>query len=117
MVPRFKGSRSSLRDSDRSRASKVRAILILARHRSTGCMGACWCIRVRHTKPRRKCGALERYPNQFKLLSLLGCFLYYEGKTDEAEQALRGDPEFQRLMSEVEGYWKHYTELFGQSQA
>jgi serine/threonine-protein kinase len=150
--------------------------------------------------------ALERYPDQFKLLSLLGYFLYYQGKTDEAEKVLdralslaradrddepmvfsamlhasrgerdrinprlfrykpedvvdgdlaewigsvyallgekepalawlkravqvgdhnfpwfqrdknwdklRGDAEFQRVMLEVEGYWKHYTELFG----
>jgi serine/threonine protein kinase/Tfp pilus assembly protein PilF len=26
---------------------------------------------------------------------------------------LRSDPEFQRIMLEVEGYWKHYNELFG----
>ena len=26
---------------------------------------------------------------------------------------LRGDAEFQRIMGEVEGYWKHYNELFG----
>lgn len=26
---------------------------------------------------------------------------------------LRGDPDFQHIMVEVEGYWKHYTELFG----
>jgi eukaryotic-like serine/threonine-protein kinase len=35
---------------------------------------------------------------------------------DKNWDKLRGDPEFQRIMSEVEGYWKHYTELFGQSQ-
>jgi hypothetical protein len=26
---------------------------------------------------------------------------------------LRSDPEFQRIMLEVEGHWKHYNELFG----
>jgi TolB-like protein/Tfp pilus assembly protein PilF len=154
--------------------------------------------------------ALERYPDQFKLLTFLGDFLYYQGKSEEAQQAidrasqqsgahadeepmvfsamvhasrgernridprfftlkpeevvdgdlaewigavyallgekqtaltwlrrtvqvgnhnfpwfqrdknwdnLRGDPEFQRIMSEVEGYWKHYNELFGQPQS
>jgi hypothetical protein len=30
---------------------------------------------------------------------------------------LRGDPDFQHLMSEVEGYWKHYVELFGKPQS
>jgi eukaryotic-like serine/threonine-protein kinase len=152
--------------------------------------------------------ALERYPDQFKLLAFLGDFLYYQGKTEEAEQAidrasqqsgayadeepmvfsaivhasrgeraridprffrfqpkevidgdlsewigsvyallgekptalawfrrtvqlgnhnypwfqrdknwdkLRGDPEFQRIMSEVQGHWKHYNELFGKA--
>jgi serine/threonine protein kinase/tetratricopeptide (TPR) repeat protein len=34
---------------------------------------------------------------------------------DKSWDKLRGDPEFQRVMSEVEGYWKHYTDLFGQS--
>ena len=150
--------------------------------------------------------ALERYPDQFKLLTFLGDFLYYQGKTEEAEQVveralklagpladeepmvfsgivhasrgerdridprvfrykpeevvdgdlaewigavyallgekqpalawlrravqlgdhnfpwfqrdknwdrLRGDAEFERIMGEVEGYWKHYNELFG----
>ena len=33
---------------------------------------------------------------------------------DKNWDKLRRDPEFQRIMSEVEGYWKHYTELFGQ---
>lgn len=153
--------------------------------------------------------ALERYPDQFKLLTMLGYFLHYEGKPDDAEQvlnhavqvsgaqtdeepmvmlsmveasrgerdkinprlfcykadeivdgdlaewmgtvhallgdrelalaflrqavrrgnhnfpwferdknwdSLRTDPEFQRIMVEVEGHWKHYTELFGQDQ-
>jgi serine/threonine protein kinase/Tfp pilus assembly protein PilF len=36
---------------------------------------------------------------------------------DKNWDKLRGDPEFQRLMSEVEGYWKHYIELFGQAQS
>ena len=36
---------------------------------------------------------------------------------DKNWDKLRGDPEFQRIMSEVEGYWKHYNELFGQSQS
>ena len=152
--------------------------------------------------------ALERYPDQFKLLTMLGYFLYYQQKMDEAEgvldhavrlskseadvepiiiaaivhasrgerdqidpsvfrykpeeivdgdlaewigdvyaqlgdkkialaflrqavrrgnhnypwfqrdknwDKLRNDPEFQSIMSEVEGYWKHYTGLFGRS--
>jgi tetratricopeptide (TPR) repeat protein len=154
--------------------------------------------------------ALERYPDQFKLLTFLGDFLYYQGKTEEAEQVLdralklagaqadeepmvfsaivhasrgerghidprifrykqeevvdgdlaewigavyallgekqpalawlrravqlgdhnfpwfqrdknwdklRGEAEFQRIMDEIEGYWKHYDELFGHSQS
>jgi eukaryotic-like serine/threonine-protein kinase len=154
--------------------------------------------------------ALERYPDQFKLLTFLGDFLYYQGKTEEAGQVLeralklagpqadeepmvfsgivhasrgerdridprifrykpeevvdgdlaewigavyallgekqsalawlrravqlgdhnfpwfqrdknwdklRGDAEFQRIMGEVEGYWKHYNELFGHTQS
>jgi hypothetical protein len=32
---------------------------------------------------------------------------------DKNWDSLRGDVEFQRIMSEVEGYWKHYNELFG----
>ena len=36
---------------------------------------------------------------------------------DKNWDGLRGDPEFQRIMAEVEGYWKHYTELFGQGQS
>ena len=32
---------------------------------------------------------------------------------DKNWDKLRGDPEFQRIMLEVEGYWKRYTELFG----
>jgi serine/threonine-protein kinase len=34
-------------------------------------------------------------------------------QSDKNWQNLRGDTEFQRIMSEVEGYWKHYNELFG----
>ena len=151
--------------------------------------------------------ALARYPDQYKLLSFLADFLYYQGETDEAEQIanrslqlsgsegevnpminaafiyasrgerskinpklfrlkpeevvdgdvaewvgamyallaekqpalawlrravqlgdhnypwyqrdknwekLRGDPEFKRIMGEVERYWKKYNEEFGQ---
>jgi TolB-like protein/tetratricopeptide (TPR) repeat protein len=32
---------------------------------------------------------------------------------DKNWDKLRGDPEFERIMTEVEGYWKHYKELFG----
>jgi tetratricopeptide (TPR) repeat protein len=32
---------------------------------------------------------LVRHPDQFKLLSFLGDFLYYQGKTDEAEHVLK----------------------------
>jgi tetratricopeptide (TPR) repeat protein len=32
---------------------------------------------------------------------------------DKNWDKLREDPEFQRIMGEVEGYWKHYNELFG----
>ena len=32
---------------------------------------------------------------------------------DKNWDKLRGEPEFQRIMREVEGYWKHCTELFG----
>ena len=32
---------------------------------------------------------------------------------DKNWDKLRSHPEFQRIMSEVEGYWKHYMELFG----
>jgi len=31
---------------------------------------------------------------------------------DKNWDKLRGDPEFQQIMAEVEGYWKHYKELF-----
>ena len=34
-------------------------------------------------------GALERFPDHFKLLALLGYFQYYEGKSDEAVQTLQ----------------------------
>ena len=154
--------------------------------------------------------ALERYPDNFKLLAYLGEFLYYQGKPEEAEgvldraaqlsgpqgediallfsafahasrgehnridprifrykpdevvdgdsaewiggiyallgekstaltwlrravqlgdhnypwfqrdknwDKLRGDQQFQRIMVEVEGYWKHYTQLFGRVQS
>ena len=33
---------------------------------------------------------------------------------DKNWDKLRSDPEFQRIMSEVESHWKHYNELFGQ---
>ena len=155
-------------------------------------------------------GALERFPDHFKLLGFLGYFEYYEGKSDEALQTLqksvdasrgqpdeepmvlsaivhasrgerdkinpqffrykpedivdgdlaewigaayallneketalaflrqavqrgnhnypwfqrdkswdklRGDAEYQRILSEVEGYWKRYVELFGKAQS
>ena len=45
----------------------------------------------------------------------LGNHNYPWFQRDKNWDKLRGDPEFQRIMSEVEGYWKHYTELFGQS--
>jgi tetratricopeptide (TPR) repeat protein len=32
---------------------------------------------------------------------------------DKNWDKLRGDPEFQQIMLEVEGYWKHYNQLFG----
>jgi eukaryotic-like serine/threonine-protein kinase len=35
---------------------------------------------------------------------------------DKNWDKLRGDAEFQRIMVEVEGYWKRYNELFGQAQ-
>jgi len=34
---------------------------------------------------------------------------------DKNWDKLRGDPEFQRIMAEVEGYWKHYKEVFDQA--
>jgi TolB-like protein/Flp pilus assembly protein TadD/predicted Ser/Thr protein kinase len=34
---------------------------------------------------------------------------------DKNWDRLRGDAEYKRLMLEVEGYWKHYEELFGRS--
>ena len=36
---------------------------------------------------------------------------------DKSWDKMRGDPEFQRIMSEVEGYWRHYGELFGSVQS
>src|SRR5579864_3850056 len=36
---------------------------------------------------------------------------------DKNWDKLRADPEFQRIMSEVEGYWRHYTELFGKTMS
>jgi serine/threonine-protein kinase len=33
--------------------------------------------------------ALNRFPDQFKIMSFLGDFLYYEGRIDEAESTLR----------------------------
>jgi eukaryotic-like serine/threonine-protein kinase len=34
---------------------------------------------------------------------------------DKNWDKLREDPEYKRIMLEVEGYWKHYNELFGRS--
>jgi eukaryotic-like serine/threonine-protein kinase len=36
---------------------------------------------------------------------------------DKNWDKLRANPEFQRIMSEVEGYWRHYTELFGKTMS
>ena len=36
---------------------------------------------------------------------------------DKNWDKLRGDAEFQRIMVEVEGYWKRYNELFGHTQS
>jgi tetratricopeptide (TPR) repeat protein len=36
---------------------------------------------------------------------------------DKSWDKLRRDPKFQHIMSEVEGYWKHYSELFGQTSS
>ena len=44
----------------------------------------------------------------------LGDHNYPWFQRDKNWDKLRADPEFQRLMSEVKGYWKHYVELFGQ---
>jgi eukaryotic-like serine/threonine-protein kinase len=38
-------------------------------------------------------------------------------RRDKNWDQLRGDTEFQRIMGEVEGYWKHYVEVFGQAQS
>jgi serine/threonine-protein kinase len=43
----------------------------------------------------------------------LGDHNYPWFQRDKNWDKLRGDPEFQRIMREVEGNWKHYTELFG----
>ena len=34
---------------------------------------------------------------------------------DKNWDSLRSDPQFQAIMSEVEGYWNHYNDLFGHS--
>jgi tetratricopeptide (TPR) repeat protein len=36
---------------------------------------------------------------------------------DKNWDKLRGDPEFRRIMSEVQGYWKHYSDLFGEGHS
>ncbi len=36
---------------------------------------------------------------------------------DKNWDKLRGDAEYQRILLEVEGYWKHYNELFGRPQS
>jgi TolB-like protein/Tfp pilus assembly protein PilF/predicted Ser/Thr protein kinase len=43
----------------------------------------------------------------------LGDHNYPWFKSDKNFNNLRGDPEFERLMREVEGYWKQYTAEFG----
>jgi len=47
----------------------------------------------------------------------LGDHNYPWFQRDKNWDSLRGDAEFQRIMSEVEGYWKHYNELFGHDQS
>ena len=47
----------------------------------------------------------------------LGDHNYPWYQRDKNWDKLRGDPEFQRIMREVEGYWKHYAELFGSVQS
>ncbi len=42
----------------------------------------------------------------------LGNHNYPWFQRDKNWDKLRSDPEFQRIMHEVEGYWKHYQELF-----
>lgn len=42
----------------------------------------------------------------------LGNHNYPWFQRDKNWDKLRDDPEFQRIMGEVEGYWKHYQELF-----
>ena len=34
---------------------------------------------------------------------------------DKNWDKLRGDPEFQQIVTQVEGYWKHYKEMFGEN--
>ena len=43
----------------------------------------------------------------------LGDHNYPWFQRDKNYNNLRGDPEFERLMREVEGYWKQYTAEFG----
>jgi serine/threonine protein kinase/TolB-like protein/Flp pilus assembly protein TadD len=45
----------------------------------------------------------------------LGNHNYPWFQRDKNWDKLRGDPEFQQIMREVEGYWKHYNDLFGHS--
>jgi serine/threonine protein kinase/Tfp pilus assembly protein PilF len=45
----------------------------------------------------------------------LGNHNYPWFERDKNWDKLRADPEFQKIMREVEGYWKHYNELFGHS--
>jgi serine/threonine protein kinase/tetratricopeptide (TPR) repeat protein len=47
----------------------------------------------------------------------LGDHNYPWYQRDKNWDKLRGDPEFQRIMLEVEDYWKRYTELFGRVQS
>ena len=46
--------------------------------------------------------ALERFPNQFKLMMFLGYFLYQQGKSDEGMQALDRSLEISRGSSDEE---------------
>ncbi len=47
----------------------------------------------------------------------LGNHNYPWFQRDKNWDKLRGDPEFQKIMREVEGYWKHYNELFASATA
>ena len=47
----------------------------------------------------------------------LGNHNYPWFQRDKNWDKLRGDAEFQRIMLEVQGYWKHYNELFGHPQS